>query len=252
MTSVAVLSDIHGVLPALLSVLAEPDVTRAERIVVTGDIAAGPQPRQVLDVLRGLGERVVWVRGNADRELVEYRRGPRAGAPLADPVAPWAARQLTEDDLDLLEALPLGVVLGDVLFCHATPRDDAETVLVDSPLERWAEVFGGLDPAVRTVVCGHTHMPYVRLAHGRLVVNPGSVGMPYGRPGAHWALLGPGGSRGGVQLRVTGYDIEAAVARVVADSSYPEAAQWADYFLHARATDAEALRAFSPQPKPKP
>jgi putative phosphoesterase len=249
MTSVAVLSDIHGVLPALLAVLAEPDVTRAERIVVTGDIAAGPQPRQVLDVLRGLGERVVWVRGNADRELVEYRRGPRAGAPLPDPVAPWAARQLTEDDLDLLEGLPLSLVLGDVLFCHATPRDDAETVLVDSPLERWAEVFGGLDPAVRTVVCGHTHMPYVRLAHGRLVVNPGSVGMPYGRSGAHWALLGPGGSRGGVQLRVTGYDIEAAVAGVAADSSYPEAAAWAGYFLHARATDAEALRAFSPTPQ---
>ncbi|MCF3965130.1 metallophosphoesterase family protein [Streptomyces fuscigenes] len=246
MTSVAVLSDIHGVLPALRAVLAEPDVAAADRIVVTGDIAAGPQPRQVLDVLRGLGDRALWVRGNADRELVEYRRGPRAGLPLADPIDPWAAEQLTEDDLDLLQSLPLSVVVDDVLFCHATPRDDTEIVLVDSPLHRWAEVFGALDPAVRGVVCGHTHMPYVRLAHGRLVVNPGSVGMPYGRPGAHWALLGPGGSRGGVQLRVTGYDAEAAVAEVVADSTYPDVAEWADYFLHARATDAEALGTFSP------
>jgi predicted phosphodiesterase len=244
--SIAVLSDIHGVLPALLAVLAEPEVAAAEHIVLTGDIAAGPQPRQVLDVLRGLGDRAVWLRGNADRELVEYRRGPRAGEPLPDPIAPWAARQLRDDDLDLLEGLPLDVVLDDVLFCHATPRDDEEIVLVDSPLDRWAEVFSGLDPAVRAVVCGHTHMPYVRLAHGRLVVNPGSVGMPYGRPGAHWALLGPGGSRGAVQLRVTEYDAAAAVSEVVADSTYPEVADWADYFLHARATDAEALRVFSP------
>ena len=42
-----------------------------------------------------------------------------------------------------------------------------------------------------TVVCGHTHMPFVRLAHGRLVINPDSIGTPYGWTGAHWALLGP-------------------------------------------------------------
>ena len=73
--SVAVLSDIHGVLPALDAVLAEPAVQAAERIVLTGDIAAGPQPVQVLDRLLGLGDRVTWVRGNADRELVAA--GPR-------------------------------------------------------------------------------------------------------------------------------------------------------------------------------
>ena len=229
--------------------LAEPDVAGAGRIVVTGTSPPGRSPAEVMERARG-GSVIAscGCGGNADRELVEYRRGPRAGESPADPVAPWAAGELSEDDLDLLASLPLSVVLDDILFCHATPRDDTEIVLVDSPLDRWAEVFGGLDPAVRAVVCGHTHMPYVRLAHGRLVVNPGSVGMPYGRPGAHWALLGPGGSRGGVQLRVTEYDIEAAVEAVVADSSYPEVARWADYFLYARATDAEALRTFSPPP----
>ncbi|WP_240759917.1 metallophosphoesterase family protein, partial [Phytoactinopolyspora endophytica] len=68
--SVAVLSDIHGALPALEAVLAEPDVAAAECIVVTGDIAAGPLPVETLDLLVSLGNRVVWVRGNADRELV--------------------------------------------------------------------------------------------------------------------------------------------------------------------------------------
>ena len=67
-SSVAVLSDIHGVMPALDAVLAEPDLQRADRIVLTGDIAAGPQPTEVLDRLLGLGDKVVWVRGNADRE----------------------------------------------------------------------------------------------------------------------------------------------------------------------------------------
>ncbi|MFI7006324.1 metallophosphoesterase family protein [Streptomyces sp. NPDC050145] len=242
---VAVLSDIHGVLPALEAVLAEPDVRSADRIVLTGDIAAGPQPTQVLDLLTGLGDRVSWISGNADRELLEFRRGGRDTIP--DPIAPWAAEQLREADLDLLAALPRSLTLsveglGKVLFCHATPRDDEEVVLVDSRLDRWAEVLDGLEPDIRTVVCGHTHMPYARLAHGRLIVNPGSIGMPYGRTGAHWALLGPG-----AQLRVTPYDLEAAATRLARDSSYPDITAWSDYYLNARATDTDALTAFAPR-----
>ncbi|WP_369273211.1 metallophosphoesterase [Streptomyces sp. R11] len=240
---VAVLSDIHAVLPALEAVLAEPEVAAADLIVLTGDIACGPQPAQVMDRLTGLGERAAWIRGNADRELVEYRRGLRTSIP--DPIGPWAAESLREDQVTFLERLPTSLTLpvdglGEVLFCHATPRDDEEVVLVDSRAKRWTEVFADVDSAVTTVVCGHTHMPFTRLAAGRLVVNPGSVGMPYGRLGAHWALLGPG-----VSLRRTLLDVEASAARVVADSAFEQAAEWADYFLNARATEAEAFAAFA-------
>lgn len=242
---IAVLSDIHGVLPALEAVLAEPDVGRADRIVLTGDLVAGPQPAETLDMLAALGERAVWVRGNADRELVEFCRGERDSIP--DPIAPWAARQLRPEQVDLLAGLPLAVTLpvpglGSVLFCHATPGDDEAVVLADSRLERWAEVLEPLDDAVRVVVCGHTHMPFVRLAHRRLVVNPGSVGMPYGRAGAHWALLGPG-----VELRTTEFDADRAIDRIAAESGYPEARDWAGYFVRSEASDADAIEAFGPR-----
>jgi predicted phosphodiesterase len=244
--SVAVLSDIHGVLPALDAVLAEPAVRDAERIVLTGDIAAGPQPVAVLDRLLGLGDRVTWVRGNTDRELVNLARGLVEEAP--DPIEPWAARQLSADHVDWLARLPYPVTLdvdgfGPVVFCHATPRDDEEVVVVDSRLERWAEVLDGLPGAVMTVVCGHTHMPFTRLANRRQIINPGSVGMPYGRQGAHWALL----ADGAVSMRRSAYDPVAACALVTAQSSYPDVAEWADYFLHARASDAEALARMAPR-----
>ena len=244
--SVAVLSDIHGVLPALDAVLAEPAVAGADRIVLTGDIAAGPQPTAVLDRLLGLGDRVTWVRGNADRELVGLARG--ADLPVPDEISPWAARQLTADHVDWLARLPHPVKMevdgfGAVLFCHGTPRDDEEVVLADTRLERWTEVFADLPAEVTTVVCGHTHMPFTRLAHRRQIVNPGSVGMPYGRAGAHWALL----SGGSVCLRRTDFDLTQACADISAQSSFPGAADWADYFLHARASDAEALTAFGPR-----
>lgn len=242
---VAVLSDIHGVLPALEAVLAEPGVASAQRIVLTGDIATGPLPVQTLDLLGDLGERAIWIRGNSERELVECARG---GTPSgADPIVPWAAGQLRPDQVALLAGLPssarLGVDgLGEVLFCHATPRDDSEFVLVDSRPARWAEVLDGVDPAVDTVVCGHTHMPFVRLAEGRLVVNPGSVGMPYGPVGAHWALLGPG-----VQLHRTLFDPGRARARLATESTYPGVAQWVDTYLGGRISAEEALAAFAPR-----
>ncbi|BCJ59806.1 metallophosphoesterase family protein [Micromonospora endophytica] len=240
---VAVLSDIHGVLPALEAVLAEPEVAAADLIVLTGDLAAGPQPVEVLDLLASLGDRACWVRGNADRHLVETR----AGQPAPIDVSAWAAGQLRDDQVARLAALPRTVTLpvaglGEVLFCHATPRDDEEVVLVDSRLDRWAEVFADLPAEVGTVVCGHTHMPFTRLVDRRLVVNPGSVGMPYGGAGAWWALLGPG-----VQLRRTAYDVDAACARVAAESGYPDAAAFADEYLRSRNSDVDALVAFGPR-----
>lgn len=244
--SVAVLADVHGVVPALEAVLAEPDVRGADRVVLAGDLAAGPLPVATLDLLAGLGERAVWVSGNADRELVEYRRGARTTVP--DPIAPWAAEQLRADQVELLAGLPARAELevsglGHVVFCHATPRDDEEMVLVDSRPGRWQEVLGGLPPRTAAVVCGHTHMPYVRLTHGRLAVNPGSVGMPYGRRGAHWALLGPGDA---VSLRRTAYDYAAACDRIARESGYPDAAGWADEYVWARNSAEDALAAFGP------
>lgn len=244
--TVAVLSDIHGVLPVLDAVLAEPAVAAAGRIVVTGDHAAGPQPVEVLDRLSSLGDRAVLVRGNADRELVAIARG--GGTDIPDPIAPWAAEQLEPRHVELLDALPHPVTMpvegfGSVVFCHGTPRDDEEVVLVDTRMERWAEVFADLPDEVRAVVCGHTHMPFVRLVDRRLVVNPGSIGMPYGSVGGHWALL-DGGS---VTLHRTPIDTDAVCDQVAAESSYPDAAAWADEYVRSRNSDAGAIATFGPR-----
>ena len=117
-------------------------------------------------------------------------------------------------------------------------------MVVDSRLDRWAEVLAGLPEQTMTVVCGHTHMPFTRLAHGRQIINPGSVGMPYGRAGAHWALLG------GRRRHLAPHQLRhrSRLRRHPANSSdYPDVAEWADYFLHSRASDADALGAFAPR-----
>jgi putative phosphoesterase len=245
--TVAVLSDIHGVLPVLEAVLAEPEVASADRIVVCGDHAAGPQPVQVLDRLAAL-DNAVLVRGNADRDLVALARGQRLAAGAAREADVWAASQLSAAHVQLLAQLPHPVILevkgfGPVVFCHGTPRDDEEVVLVDTRLERWAEVLADLPDDVATMVCGHTHMPFVRLVNRRLVVNPGSIGMPYGRSGGHWALL-----RGGdVSLRRVEIDEDAVIAAVVAESSYPDRQAWAEEYVRAANSDADAIASFGPR-----
>jgi len=246
LNSVAVLSDVHGVLLALDAVLAELEVRHADLVVLIGDHAAGPQPVQVLNRMLALGERAVMVRGNADRELAALARG--VDLELDDPVSTWAATQLTRAHVELLEGLPHPVTLpvrgfGRVLFCHGSPRDDEEVLLVDTRMTRWQEAFADLREDVRTVVCGHTHMPFLRLVDRRVVVNPGSVGMPYGGSGAHWALL----RDGGVTLRHTAFDVEAASRDICATSSFGACAEWVDYYLHSRASDVEALEAFGPR-----
>ena len=144
----------------------------------------------------------------------------------------------------MLDRLPLALTLeidglGVCGFCHASPRRDDEMLLAGSPAERWDAALSGLGAEVVTVVCGHTRMQFDRLAAGRRVVNPGSAGMPYGPPGAHWALLGQG-----IWLRRTRYDT-AAAAEVIAASGYPGGAAWArEYVLH-HYSGTEALTAFT-------
>ncbi|MDP9443582.1 MAG: metallophosphatase family protein [Actinomycetota bacterium] len=219
--SVAVLSDIHGVLPVLNAVLAEPDVVAADLIVVTGDHAAGPQPVPVLVRLTGLGDRSVLVRGNADRELAALARGDTSAVREVCDIDAWAAAQLTAAHTQLLAEMPHPVTLdvdgfGPVLFCHGTPQDDEEVVLVDTRLERWASS----SPTSRSR-CGPSsaahHMPFVRLVDRRLVLNPGSIGMPYGRVGGSWALL----HDGNVTLRHTPVDVDEAIEQLIAGSTYP-------------------------------
>lgn len=245
---VAVLADIHGNLPALEAVLAEPDVASADRVVLLGDIALGPMPAESLDLLASLGERAVWVHGNCEREVVAAYDGSPDDNPNAAGAHATAAL-LERQHRDLLDGLPLTVTLevdglGAVLFCHATPRRDDEFVLVDSPLPVWQRAL--VDVEEPLVVMGHTHMPFDRLVDRRRAVNAGSVGMPYGPAGACWALLGPT-----VQLRRTAYDVLSAAARIGA-AGYTDAETWAcDYVLEPPG-DAEALEVFADLVDPWP
>jgi putative phosphoesterase len=178
---VATLYDIHGNLRALEAVLEE--IPEDATIVVGGDIVAGgEQPSETLERLRALDDRVVWIRGNADRELYPGEEG------LAPPGVLDATRAaLTDEQIAFLHGLPPTAQLGRALYVHASPRNDVDIFTERTPEERIAFLFEAVDADV--VVCGHTHMQFERTIAGKRVVNSGSVGMPYDdEPGAYWTL----------------------------------------------------------------
>jgi len=126
--------------------------------------------------------------------------------------------------------------LGQVLFCHSTPRSETEVFTRLTAEERLVPVLDGLE--VSLVVCGHTHMQFDRLIGRTRVVNAGSVGEPYGEPSAYWLVLGPD-----IQLRQTPYDLAKAAERIRA-TPYPQAQEFAQDVLHPP-SEAEMLAVFT-------
>jgi putative phosphoesterase len=218
---VAALYDVHGNLPALEAVLAE---AAADVIVAGGDVVGGPFPAETIERLRAEGDRVRWLRGNAERELVEQPPLREGGPPPGEVERLLAA--LTGEQVDFLYGLPEQVELelpglGHVLFCHATPQNDLDMVTPLTPDERLRRILEGVGADV--VVAGHTHVQEDRRVGDIRWVNAGSVGMAYeDEPGAYWALLGSD-----VELRRTEYD-----ATKLGGYEYPQASRQeaAEYF----------------------
>jgi predicted phosphodiesterase len=245
---IALVSDIHGNLPALEAVLADTQRRGVTRVVNLGDSLSGPL--LPLETARFL-MRQDWVQlaGNHERQLLEFTA---KGGGASDA---YAHGQLTPDVMEWLRCLPGTAALdAEIFLCHGTPRSDVEPFLdsiegdrtrpaTESELAERCDLAGA-----RVIACGHTHIPrVVRSARAQLLVNPGSVGLqayaddhPHhylvenGDPYARYATIEKRGGAWHAQIHPVPYDHE-VMARLAERNGRPE---W-----------AHALRTgFMPQP----
>jgi predicted phosphodiesterase len=237
---IAALYDIHGNLPALEAVLDQISRERFERIVVGGDVVPGPFSNECMNALLSHGLPVDFIRGNGENDVLSLHAGrPMTRVPAAyRPLVQWAVDSLDPDHRAVISRWPAAVRydlagVGRVLFCHATPRDDNELFTRLTPAERLEPIFADVEADV--VVCGHTHMQFDRQIADVRVVNAGSVGLPFGEPGAYWLQLGPE-----VQLRGTAYDVADAERRI-GESEYPRAS---DFRIERPPSEADMLPVF--------
>jgi len=176
---VALISDIHGNRWALAAVLEHIARQRVDAIWNLGDILSGPlEPAATADMLIPLA--LPTIRGNHERQLLAC--ADRPGGPSDQ----FAFDATEPRHRDWLRGLPATLATrADALLCHGTPRSDLEpmleTVELDgqrpaSHAEALARAASG--GAARLIACGHTHVPrLVRTGDGRVIVNPGSVGL---------------------------------------------------------------------------
>ena len=242
---VAALYDIHGNLPALEATLIDVRQAGVDRIVVGGDIVPGPMPRETLSLLLSLDLPVEFIQGNCDRVVLSQMAGTESSEVPEQyrEVVRWTAQQVHPEHQPLLAGWPKTLRLqipgvGEVLFCHATPRNDREIFTRLTSEDCLLPVFEGVNAAA-VVVCGHTHMQFDRTIGRTRVVNAGSVGMPFGKPGAYWLLLGPD-----VRLCHTPYDLEKAADRIRA-TSYPQAQNFAARNVLQPPSEKEMLEVFA-------
>jgi putative phosphoesterase len=241
---VAAIYDIHGNLPALEAVLHDIRQSKVELVVVGGDIVPGPMPRETLARLLDFDIPVRFIQGNGEIDALAEMAGTGA---IRVPeqfreVVRWSAQQLYPEYELLLAGWPKTIRVelggsGNVLFCHATPRDDNEIFTSLTSEERLLPIFEGLD--VSLVVCGHTHMQFDRKIGNTRVVNAGSVGMPFGEPGADWLLLQPD-----VHFRHTFYDLEKAAERI-RKAKYPQAKEFAANYVLQPPSKERMLEAYA-------
>lgn len=191
---IAAIADVHGNLGALQAVLAHiRRISSPDLIVNLGDHVSGPlQPRETADLLMSVPQ--IAIRGNHDRQLLE-------GSSETGSVDRYAADQLAESHLSWLSGLAATAWIEKKIFlCHGTPDSDIDYFLEnpngtgsDQATEEQVARRAGECPA-SLILCGHSHIPRaVRLSDGRLIVNPGSVGIPaYVKASQHPQVLDGG------------------------------------------------------------
>jgi len=231
----AVLSDIHGNLPALEAVLADARQQDVDGYIVAGDFTGGPHPQETFDLLRSLG---CWmIRGNGEDYMLAYDAGTAPHAwRVSDQWATlrWSVARLSRETLDHVAGLPEQRVLVldgalPVRVVHGSPRRPSEFLYPDGDptaleLYRRAELLPPseklpklgvvlADVREQVVICAHSHIPWIQKAGGRLVVNAGAVSSPNnGDVGAQYALLEWREGGWVATLRSVPYDLEEALA----------------------------------------
>jgi putative phosphoesterase len=221
---IGVLSDVHGNLLALDACLADLEAQGgADGIIVAGDLCVdGPKPKKVLQRLEEIG--AACVRGNTDRYM--YDEPQKLGAAEAAQLA-WTRREIGERWAAWLRELPFAIRIGEddnqLLVVHAGPHSDDEPIWPDADEARLQRLIGA--ERATAIAFGHLHIPYVRVWHGKLLVNVSSAGLPKdGDPRACYAIFTERDGGWEVKHRRVAFDVK-KVATQLADCGIPASAE---------------------------
>jgi predicted phosphodiesterase len=227
----ALISDIHGNLPALEAVLEEIEREDIDEILCLGDVAVGPQPGESLDRVRELGCPVVL--GNWDAYFIHGfpDHQTEIGRQLVE-MGEWWADQLSAEQRAYIDTFVDELTRPGLVAFHGSPRSYEDFIYATTPDTELTEMLDGTRAPM--MAGGHTHFAMVRHFDGALLLNPGSVGLPFAKqeavmrisPWAEYAIVDAERGHLSVDLRRTDFDVESLLG-LIRESGMPHADWWA-------------------------
>jgi predicted phosphodiesterase len=234
---VGLIADIHGNLLALDAVLAELAAEGVDEIVCLGDVAVGPQTAEALERIAEIPCRTVL--GNWDKYVVDGFPSPRSELERKFiEMGEWWSEQLGSEHRDVIRGFEQVVEVAltpatKLLAFHGSPRSLEDGILSTTPDDEVERMLVGFHAPL--MVAGHTHFAMARQHGSGLLVNPGSVGLPFSRlapvmrmlPCTQYAVVSAEDDRFSVELRRSSFDA-AALVRLIRETGVPHGEWWAD------------------------
>lgn len=186
---IAVISDIHANIYALINILENIDDEKVDTIICLGDLVGyGPHPNEVISMIRR--RHILCIKGNYDSSVVDNKYSYIRETPINAFSLPWTVNELREENRIFLENSPLKLTLNiedkNILFVHGSPNAINEYLLEDG--DNTHEIMNTITEDV--LVCAHTHIPGIKEFGNKLYVNCGSIGKPkIGRPNSTYCIL---------------------------------------------------------------
>jgi len=236
---IAIIADIHGNLVSFEAVLADIEREQVDQIVCLGDLATiGPQPNAVIARMKDLGYRCAI--GNHESWLLDLNQlNKLKGAPewFVESIR-WCATQLSGDDFEFFRSFPPTIKLAldkeiSLLGFHGSPNSDVDSIYPMTPPEELEELLAG--HTCRVLAGAHTHAQMLRQHKGMLIINPGSVGIPFNQaptrgpiqfhPWAEYAIVNSINGMLSIDLRRVSIDLD-RVKNALIDSQHPARDIW--------------------------
>lgn len=186
---IAVISDIHANIYALINLLEDIDNEKVDTIICLGDLVGyGPHPNEVISMIRR--RHILCIKGNYDSSVVDNEYSYIRETPINSFSLPWTVGELREENRIYLQNLPstlsLNICNRNFLFVHGSPNKINEYLFENG--DNTTEIMKSLNEDV--LICAHTHLPSTKDFNGKIYINCGSVGKPkIGRPNSTYCIL---------------------------------------------------------------
>jgi len=211
---IAIISDIHANVYALINLLEDIDIEKVDTIICLGDLVGyGPHPNEVISMIRR--RHILCIKGNYDSSVVDNEYSYIRETPINAFSLPWTAKELREENRLFLANLPTNLTLNianrSLLFVHGSPDKINEYLLKDG--DNTSEVMSSI--AHDVLICAHTHIPGMKEYKNKVYINSGSVGKPkIGRPNSTYCILNISKEDG---MKVQIKEIPYAYKRIIKD-----------------------------------